>query len=57
MPRATCSMSAPTFSHRSASWLTKAMRVARKVLAAYLMISAASQEVTSSGTFFEVSGR
>ena len=48
-PLETCCTSAPVRSHRSAISLMKAILVARKQLAAYLMSSALSSEVNSTG--------
>src|SRR5262245_15669357 len=49
MPRMTSLMSAPTASHTAAMALTKLIFVARKALAAYLIVSADAGSVTIGG--------
>ena len=49
MPRRTWSTSAPTRSHRFAISFMNEMRVARRALAAYLVISALALSITRIG--------
>ena len=49
IPAATCRTSAPSSSQICATSLMKEMRVARKALAAYLIISAVRRSVSTSG--------
>ena len=49
MPSATSLMSAPTASHTAATALMKEIFVAKKALAAYLIVSAEAGSVTITG--------
>ena len=56
MPLRTCSMSAPTFSHRLASSFMNEMRVASIALAAYLVSSAERRSMTSMRSLVRMNG-
>ena len=57
IPLATACTSAPVFSHSAAISLMKLILVARKALAAYLIISALSSPVQTIGASRKDSGR
>ena len=57
MPLETSLISAPTFSHSAAISLMKVILVAKKALAAYLIISALSSPVKTTGKSRKNRGR